>query len=172
MMLVRLYPHITPEQKDLIQMYDYGGILDIKISKLHPRSCKLLMDSFDSTSCQMVFPGRGSIPITEDYVYEVMGPPSGFLEMVYKRDAPATAFIKEQLGNPTRTQPTVASPEEKLVSMRPGNSKFMRLFITFVVSSVLAPTTGICISPRVYPSMVNIKEAKNLNMCKFVIKML
>jgi hypothetical protein len=101
-----------------------------------------------------------------------MGPPSGFLEMVYKRDAPATAFMKEQLGNPTRTQPTVASPEEKLVSMRPGNSKFMRLFITFVVSSVLAPTTGICISPRVYPSMVNIKEAKNLNMCKFVIKML
>jgi hypothetical protein len=62
--------------------------------------------------------------------------------------------------------------EQKLVAMRPANSKFLRLFLTYATSSVLAPTTSIRISLRVYPSLVNIKEAKNLNMCRFVIMML
>uniref|UniRef100_A0ACD5VRE3 Uncharacterized protein n=1 Tax=Avena sativa TaxID=4498 RepID=A0ACD5VRE3_AVESA len=35
--------------------------------------------------------------------------------------------------------------------------------------SVLAPTTGVHVSPRVYPSLVNIKKAKHLNIGRFVI---
>ncbi|KAM0871246.1 hypothetical protein ACQ4PT_039494 [Festuca glaucescens] len=96
----------------------------------------------------------------------------GCLDVVYARDTDAIQFMKEQLGNTGRKQPTIASLEQKLVAMRPANSKFLRLFLTYAMSFVLAPTTGIRVSPRFYPLVINIKEAKNLNMCWFVIMML
>lgn len=169
MKLVRLYPKITEDQKALIRKYDYGGLLDIKCSKLNPELCLFLIDSFDEASCSLRFPGRGVIPLTEESVQQVIGVPKGNLEVVFGNDPDATAFMKEQFGTTGRKQPTILSLEEKLVAMRPANTKFLRFFITFCMSSVLAPTTGMRISPRVYPSLVNIKQAKELNVCRFVI---
>jgi hypothetical protein len=97
MKLTRLYPHITPEQKDLIRNAEYGGLLDIKCSKLHPGLCQYLMDSFDSSTCQLVFPGRGSVPITEESAHQVIGVPMGCLDVVYARDTNVIHFMKEQL---------------------------------------------------------------------------
>lgn len=172
MKLVRLYPNITSEQKKIIREADYGGLLDIKCSKLRPELCKFLMESFDPVTCQMVFPGRGSIPVTESSVQKVIGVPRGRVEMQYKVDAEATRFMREQLGNGVRRQPTVTSLETKLASMKKADNKYLRLFITYGMCSVLAPTTGTRISPRLYPSLINIKQAKNLNVCKFVIMMI
>jgi hypothetical protein len=172
MRMVRLYPNITEEQQLLIRSNDYGGLLDIKCSKLHPDLCQFLMESFDPASCTLVFPGRGAIPVTEESVQQVIGVPFGDIDVIFARDRDATAFMKEQLSLTGRKQPTLTSLETKLTAMRPANSKFLRLFITFAMCSVLAPTTGIRVSPRVYPSLINIKEAKRLNMCKFVIMIL
>ncbi|KAK1669076.1 hypothetical protein QYE76_057235 [Lolium multiflorum] len=170
--MVRLYPNITEEQQLLIRNNDYGGLLDIKCSKLHPDLCQFLMESFDPASCTLVFPGRGAIPVTEESVQQVIGVPFGDIDVIFARDRDANAFMKEQLSLTGRKQPTLTSLETKLTAMRPANSKFLRLFITFAMCSVLAPTTGIRVSPRVYPSLINIKEAKRLNMCKFVIMIL
>lgn len=172
MKLVKLYPSLLEDQKTLIRNNDYGGLLDIKCSKLVPELCQYLMYSFDPTICRMIFPGRGSIPVTEVSVSKVMGVPLGRLEVQYVTDNDAIAFMKEQLGHAGRKQPTIAFLEEKLVGMESADSKFLRLFITLGMCSVLAPTTGIRISPSLYPSLVNIKKAKHLNMCKFVIMIL
>ncbi|KAM0849540.1 hypothetical protein ACQ4PT_053660 [Festuca glaucescens] len=143
MKLVSLYPYITPNQRTLIRDAKYGGMLEIKCSKLQPELCKFLMQSFDPSSCEMVFPGRGSIPVNEVSVEEVLGVPRGKIEVRYERDSEATKFMKEQLGNGVRKQPTIASLKNKLLSMKKANTKYLRLFITYAMCSVLAPTTGV-----------------------------
>lgn len=156
----------------MIRQADYGGLLDTKCSKLQPDLCKYFMESIYPVSCMMVFPGRGSIPITEDSVQEVLDVPRGTLEVQYEVDADATKFMKQKLGNGVGKQPMITSLEKKLVSMKKADSKYLRLFITYGMSYVLAPTTGVRISPRLYPSLVNMKQAKHLNVCRFVITMI
>lgn len=77
MKLTRLYPSITEGQKIMIRRADYGGLLEIKCSKLQPDFCKFLMEHFDAQSCCLVFPGRGVIPITEKSVRKVLGVAKG-----------------------------------------------------------------------------------------------
>jgi hypothetical protein len=80
--------------------------------------------------------------------------------------------MREQFGSTRKKKPNMTSLEEKLRNMRPTNNKFMRFFLTFAMCSVLAPITGVRVSPRVFPSLMKIKGAKDVNMCKFVIMML
>ena len=172
MRLVRVYPHISPDQEVVFRRADYGGLLDIKCSKLFPELCKFLMESFDPVSCKLVFPGRGAIPVTEPSVQEVLGLPRGNRDVRYEIDVEAIAFMSKEFGKTGSKQPLLTSLETKLVAMKKADSRFLRLFIAYGLSAVVAPTTGRHISPRLYPSLVNIKEASKLNICKFVITML
>lgn len=134
--------------------------------------CKFLMESFDLASCCLVFPGRGSIPIGEDSVHHVIGVPRRKIEVLYEINVDAIKFMKEEIGVAGKKQPTIKSLEKKLLTMKKADSKYLRLFITYAMSSVLASTTGVHISPRIYPLLINTKQAQNLNVCKFVITMI
>jgi hypothetical protein len=135
MKLVSLYPYMTPDHRTLIRDAKYGGMLEIKCSKLQPKLCKFLMQSFDPSSCEMMFPGRGSIPVNAVSVEEVLGVPRGKLEVRYERDIEANNFMKEQLGNGVSKQPKIASLKNKLLSMKKANSKYLRLFIIYDMCS-------------------------------------
>jgi hypothetical protein len=173
MKLTKLYPSISDDQKDFVRVNDYGGLLDIKCSKLQSELCQYVMNSFDPESCQLVFPGRRAIPVSNQAVHKILGVPMGDVELLFKNGPTTTDFMRAQFSiQKGKKQPTVASLEVKLASMRPANSKFLRFFIIYGMCSVLAPMRGVRISPRLYPSLVNIKEAKNLNMCRFVINIL
>ena len=142
MRLVRVYPHITPDQEVVIRRADYGGLLDIKCSKLFPELCKFLMESFDPVSCKLVFPGRGAIPVTEPSVQEVLGLPRGNRDVRYEIDAEAIAFMSKEFGKTGSKQPLLTSLETKLVAMKKADSRFLRLFIAYGLSAVVAPTTS------------------------------
>ena len=172
MKLVRLYKSMTPDQVQLIKTWGYGGLVEIKCSKLQPDLCKFLMKSFDPSSCKLVFPGRGSIDVTEASVHKVMGVPKGDIDVRYERDADAITFMNNQLENSNKLQPKIKFLERKLAAMKTADSTYLRLFIIYSVCSVIAPTTGTRLSPRVYPSLVRIKQCNKLNMCKFIISML
>jgi hypothetical protein len=73
-------------------------LLDIKCFKLQPELCQSLMDSFDPTTCKLVFPGCGSIPVNEESIQEFLGVPMDHFEVLFKKDAITIAFMKEQLG--------------------------------------------------------------------------
>jgi hypothetical protein len=77
MKLTRLYPSLSDDQKDLIRVHDYGGLLDIKCSKLQLELCQYVMNSFYLESCSLVFPGRGVIPVSDQAVHKVLGVPMG-----------------------------------------------------------------------------------------------
>jgi hypothetical protein len=75
--------------------------------------------------------------------------------------------MEEQFGNPSRKHPSMTWLSNKIRDMCPTNNKFLRYFITFGMCPILAPTTGVRISPMEFPSLVNIKSAKDVNMCSF-----
>ena len=156
----------------MVRKADYGGLLDINCSKLVPELCKFLIGSIDPVSCKLIFPGRGEIPVTEQSVQSVLGVPRGSREVRYELDSDAISFMSKEFGNTGSKQPSLTSLEMKLVGMKNADSSYLRLFIIYGMSAVVAPTTGLCISPRLYPSFVNIKGARKLNICKFVIRML
>ncbi|EEC84075.1 hypothetical protein OsI_30360 [Oryza sativa Indica Group] len=60
--------------------------------------------------------------------------------------------------------------EESVKSVH--DDKYLRMWIIYAISSVLAPTTATTVRPRCYPSVVDAGNIKNLNSCKFVISTL
>ena len=172
MKLVKLYRHMSPEQVAIVTNADFGGLLNIRYSKLNPELCKFLLESFNPNTCELVFPGRGSIPVTEESVREVVGVPWGEEEVIYRVDKDSTEFMRKQMGLSNRKQPTLSFLEKKLVDSKKADSTYLRLWSVYAVSSVVAPNTGTKVSPRIYPSFCNIKKVNKLNVCKFVIRML
>ena len=157
---------------DAVRRAEFSGMVDIKCSKLRPELCKFLMQSFDPARCELVFPGRGSIPITEESVYTVLGVPWGDIDVRYELDTDAINFMAEQFGQTGSNQPTMTALEKKLIAMKTADSTYVRLWSVYCMCSVLAPNTGIFVSPRIYPSLIKIEDAKKLNVPKFVIRML
>ena len=110
--------------------------------------------------------------MTELSVKQVLDLPQGNSDVRYEIDAEAIAFMSKEFGKTGSKQPSMASLEKKLVAMKNADYRFLRLFIAYGLSAVVAPTTGLHISPRLYPSLVTIKGASKLNICKFIITML
>lgn len=172
MKLVKLYPHMSPQQVELVTRAEFGGLVNIRCSKLNPELCKYLMSCFNPTSCQLVFPGRGSILVSEDSVYRTLGVPWGNEDVIYEKDKDSVEFMLKQMGRASNNQPKITFLEKKLAKMTEANWTYLRLWTVLAMCSVLAPTTGIHISPRIYPSLCNIKEVNKLNIPKFVIWMI
>ena len=98
------------------------------------------MNSFDPSSCKLVFPGRGSIDVTETSVQEVIRVPRGDIDVRYKMDADAISFMNKQLGNAHKLQPKISFLEKKLAGMVIDDTAYLRLFIMYAMCSVIAPT--------------------------------
>jgi hypothetical protein len=51
----------------------------------------------------------------------------------------------------------------------PADDSYLRKFIIYMISSVFAPTTGIKVSPKCYPPVINVEAIKTLNWPRFII---
>lgn len=172
MKIVRLYKHMSPSQRKLLQAYGFGSLLDIKCSKLQPQLCKYLMEHFNPDTCQLEFGARGSIPVTEEAVHKVLGIPMGREPVVHELSIDAISFMLDQLGIQNGTQPKIVDIEKELAGMNAADERYLRLWLMYVICSVLAPTTGTRVSPRCYPSLLDTRRIPALNWCRFVITML
>ena len=84
---------MSPEQVKLVTDEDFGGLANIKCSRLYPDLCKYLMQCFNATTCELVFPGRGSIPVDEESVYQVLGVPWGNEEVEYELNQDSVTYM-------------------------------------------------------------------------------
>lgn len=172
MKVVRVCKNMTPDQRNLIVAADFTGILGMKCSKLIPELCYYLMECFDPTTSELNFGERGKIPINEESVVKVMAVPNGKYPVPYHSDIEATGLIFGMLGINDGKQPTVASIETQLGPTYPADVDFLRKFVMYVTSSVFAPTTGIQVSPKCYPALINSDAISKLNWAKFIIDIL
>lgn len=172
MKLIKLYPHMSGEQKRLIEGAGFHGLVDLKCSKLRPDLCSWLMEHFNPATNQLVFPGRGAIDVNEESVKSVLGIPMGDKDVSYEMESEATEFVLNLLGINDGISPSLTSLGIQLEKLKLADDKYLRMWIIYAISSVLAPTTATTVSPRCYPSVVDAGNIKNLNWCKFVISIL
>ncbi|OEL28460.1 hypothetical protein BAE44_0010521 [Dichanthelium oligosanthes] len=170
--IVRLYPHLTPEQRKMIEDAGFGGLLKIGCPTFPLGFCGWLLQRFDTDYCELVIKGRGRIPVTSDSVHRVLGIPNGGAGVKYGLDVDAIAFMSDKFGASGGYSPTVSSIENSLKQMKSADEHFLRTFMVLVISSFLCPTTSLRISPRCFPPLVDIGSIRELNWCKFVVEQL
>jgi len=167
-----MYPHLTPEQRKMIEDAGFGGLLKIACHTFPLKFCGWLLQRFDTDDCELVIKGRGRIPVTSESVHRVLGIPNSGGDVKYGLDADSIAFMTDKFGVSGRYSPTIVSIEKSLKAMKSADEHFLRTFMVFVISSFLCPTTGLRISPRCFPPLVDIGSIRELNWCKFVVERL
>ncbi|KAM0912956.1 hypothetical protein ACQ4PT_012480 [Festuca glaucescens] len=172
MKIVRVCKDLTTDQWDLLVNSDLGQIIQMKCSKLNPALFHFLMDHFDPHGCALDFGDRGRIPVTLDSVVKVLGVSMGNTAVPYTLDVDATSLILEMLGIKNGVQPTVTSIDKQLGPGFPTDTAYRRKFVIYLISSVFAPSTGIEVSPKCYPPVINTDAIKTLNWAKFVVDIL
>ncbi|KAM0921181.1 hypothetical protein ACQ4PT_007071 [Festuca glaucescens] len=172
MKVVRVCKGMTSKQRDLISRADFTAILNMKCSKLIPELCRFLMEHFDPVACVLDFGERGKIPVDVQSVVNVMAVPMGTHPVPYKQNIDATSSVLKMMGINNGKQPTLADVEKQLGRSYPADDAYLRKFIIFLVSSVFAPTTGIYVSPKCYPAVINIEAIRRLDLARFIIDIL
>ncbi|KAM0907535.1 hypothetical protein ACQ4PT_016052 [Festuca glaucescens] len=96
------------------------------------------------------------------------GLPRGQLEVKYYADYELEAVIAARLFPGGTSRPKV-SDLAKMVELYVGaDESFKELWMLFIMSTVVAPTTDNKMSNKCYPMLVDIARANELNLCKFV----
>jgi hypothetical protein len=169
MKVVRLCKGMTPDQRAFISAADFGAMLGMKCSKLNPELCRFLMECFNPVDCCLDFGERGKIPINVETVVSVMGVPMGVHPVPYHANIDATNLIFQMLEIHDGKQPTISFLEKQLGPKYPADACFLRKFIMYLMSSVFAPNTGIHVSPKCYPALLNTEAISRMNWARFII---
>ena len=133
-----------------------ASLLDIKCDQLSNALLAWLTKLYCPKERAFIIPGRGSIPVNEQVVYEITGLPRGTLTVPYYVDYDIEEdLVKELFPNDTN-MPKLTRVAEILTGYKEADSKFKKLWMIYVICGFLAPTTGTRISNKVYPMLVSI----------------
>ncbi|CAO2196257.1 unnamed protein product [Urochloa humidicola] len=168
MTIVKLYKHMSDNQCRLVEAKGFGGLLNVAFSQVLPELCNWLLDCYDAESSELVFPGRGTIPVTEDTVHRVLGIPNGDQVIRCELDASATAVMRQQFGNPKGKQPMISQLVKFLETNKSANNKYMRTWAIVAASSLICPTFSL----RVSPAVSDATSIGEKNWCELVIRVL
>jgi hypothetical protein len=171
--LVKLNNSMTPEQRKMIEDINFGGILQISCHTIPADLAKwLLTECFDPEAMELVLPGRGRIPITEEVVEYILGLPNSGGEVAYDHQAEAIKFISTKYNIDQGTAPKIEEIFRRVKNKKDANEDFVRSWLMLAVSTFLCPTTTLHINPRCYPDIMDLDRVKDLNWTKFVVKQL
>jgi hypothetical protein len=152
--LVKLYEHLNVNQKAAIARMDLGSMLDIKCHNLHNPLINWLAPLYDQYSRDLVIPGRGRIPLNAESVYKTLGLPRGDVPVRYFVDPIVEARIGSILFPGMSSTPRTSQLFDLIKDKVEDDVNFKQMWIMYLVCTILAPTTSINVSNRVYPIMV------------------
>jgi hypothetical protein len=168
-----LYAHLTSDQRKAIEDVQFGGLLKISCSQIPADFANwIVAECFDPETSELVLPGRGRILLTADSVAEILGLPNHGHPVRYELDVEAINFIHDRFNLDKGTTPKIESIVERIKANKVANEDFLRSWLMLAVSTFLCPSTGLSISPRCYPSVIDLSSVKNLNWAQFVVDQL
>ena len=171
--MIKLYAHLTSEQRKAIEDVQFGGLLKISCSQIPSDFANwIVAECFDPEKSQLVLPGRGSISLTAASAAEILGLPNGGHPVRYELDVEAIDFIHERFNLDKGIAPKIDTIVQRIKANKVANEDFLMSWLMLAVSTFLCPSTGLSISPRCYPSIMDLSSVKNLNWAQFVIDQL
>uniref|UniRef100_A0ACD5YX16 Uncharacterized protein n=1 Tax=Avena sativa TaxID=4498 RepID=A0ACD5YX16_AVESA len=168
--LFKLDKLLSKEQKDLITEYGWEGMLMVKASEMLVDLSMWLLSCYDPIRSELAIPGRGTIRVDADSFHKVFGLANEGLPVVYEMETEPISFM-----NGTYNIEDGAAPEWKtwckLIKDMNGvaDLKFLRAYFAAVISCFICPSTKCSISPRCYPSIINLSLTRRTNFCQFAI---
>ncbi|KAM0878532.1 hypothetical protein ACQ4PT_034803 [Festuca glaucescens] len=96
------------------------------------------------------------------------GLPRGQLEVKYYADYDLEADIAARLFLGGSSRPKVSDLARMVDQYEGADDSFKELWMVFIMSTVVAPTTDNKMSNKCYPMLADIARANELNLCKFV----
>ncbi|CAL4924975.1 unnamed protein product [Urochloa decumbens] len=168
--IVKLYKHLTEPQRKMIEDANFGGLLKIATPTIPAELANwLLVDCFDSETMELVLPGRGRISLTAAAVSDILGLPNEGGKVNYELTVEAIDFMQEKYDTDRGTAPKIDAIVKRVKANKDANEDFLRSWLMLVVSTFLCPPTSLGISPRCYPSLVDLSIVKDLNWARFVV---
>ncbi|RLM60816.1 hypothetical protein C2845_PM14G09700 [Panicum miliaceum] len=84
----------------------------------------------------------------------------------------AINFIHNKYGILQGSAPKIEEIIKRIKNNKDANEDFLKFWLMIAVSTFLCPPTSLGISPRCYPSLVDVSRVKKLNWCQFVVDQL
>ncbi|KAE8808947.1 hypothetical protein D1007_14361 [Hordeum vulgare] len=129
--ICKLYKHTNEDQRVAIRDMGTGPFLDIK---------------------------RGFIPLTEESVRQILGIPHGDIDVKYEADYDNEDEIVSCLFPRDSSRPKITTVASKIMNNNNADATFNKLWLIYIVSTVLAPTTDTRISNKCHPMLVRLSS--------------
>ena len=149
--LIKLYRGMIEAQRKMIRDINFNGLLQIECSTIPARFANWLMVwCFDAESSELVFPGWGRIPVTEDSVDDIFSLLNKGGKVKYELDVDAINFIHNQYCIIQGSAPKIEEVVEMVKQNKVANEHFLMSFLMIAISTFLCPPTSLGISRRCY----------------------
>ncbi|KAI4995331.1 hypothetical protein ZWY2020_035234 [Hordeum vulgare] len=157
--ICKLYKHINEDQHAAIREMGTGPFLDIKCGYLHNTIVTWFTRLYQRGRRGFVVHRRGFIPLTEESVHKILGIPRGDIDVKYEADYDNEDEIVSCLFPGDSSRPKITTVASKIMNNNNADATFKKLWLIYIVSTVLAPTTDTRISNKCYPILLRYLDA-------------
>jgi len=92
--------------------------------------------------------------------------------VMYELDVEAINSIQSKYDTIHGSAPKIEQIMEMLKNSKTADEHYLRGWLMIAISTFLCPPTSLAISPRCYPTLVDLSAVKKLNWCEFVVNQL
>jgi hypothetical protein len=131
-----------------------GSFLDIKCGHLHNPVINWFVRCYNPARRAFVVPCRGVIPLTEESVHIMTGLLRGQVAMKYYADYNLEADVAARLFPEGSNRPKVSDTGKLLEQHTEADDTFKELWMLYIVSTIVVPTTETKMSNSCYPMLV------------------
>ncbi|XBI66091.1 hypothetical protein VPH35_045761 [Triticum aestivum] len=159
---------MNDDGKVAIDEMDFTSLRNIQCDHLFNNLSVWLADVYNPDSREVVVPGRGRLPVNEEYVHRVMGVPRGGKNVPYNLPTEADIELGLELFGELGYAPKMTDLVDLIKGSINANDTFKRIWLLLAGNTIIAPTTSNKVSPRWYVVLCDINGIKNLNWSKFI----
>ncbi|XBH87077.1 hypothetical protein VPH35_074620 [Triticum aestivum] len=159
---------MNDDRKGAIDDMDLTSLRNIQCDHLFNNLSVWLADLYDPNSREVVVPGRGRLPVNEEYVHRVMGVPRGGNDVPYNLPSETDIELGLELFGELGYAPKMTDLVDLIKGSENSDDTFKRMWLLLAGNIVIAPTTSNKVSPRWYAVLRDINGVRNLNWSKFI----
>ena len=134
---------------------DFTSLRNIKCDHLFNGLSVWLADLYNPYSREVVVPGRGRLPVNEEYVHRVMGVPHGGEDVPYNLPTEADIELGLELFGELGYGPKMTDLVDLIKGSENADDTFKRMWLLLAGNTIIAPTTSNKVSARWYAVLVS-----------------
>ncbi|KAI5020582.1 hypothetical protein ZWY2020_045470 [Hordeum vulgare] len=171
--LFKLNKDLNFEKKGAIIEKEFGGLLDLAANSMRGDLSQWTMRHYDPKMSQIVIPERGKIPVDVASVRRIWGLPNRGKKVCFDNRPETTKAMYNIYNITSKNSPTLTNWCKMIKEMNGSHDDdFVRAWLALAFSSFLAPSTSLSISPKSFPTVMDVNLITETNICQFVVDQL